>query len=89
VCPIAVPAPIPPAELLAILQLYGYKVLTESSYNWVLAREEDDVPIVLGKRGDAVPVEVMENMFEHSGMNLAVYLALKTSLQNGGKNRIH
>jgi hypothetical protein len=83
VCPIAVLAPIPPTELLAILKLYGYKIIAESRYNWVLAREEDDVPLILGKLGDAVPVEAMENMFEHSGMNLAVYFALKNSLRNG------
>jgi hypothetical protein len=83
--PIAVPAPIPPNELFAILKLYGYKILTESRYNWVLAREEDDVPLTLGKLGDAVPVEVMENMFEHSGITLDVYLALKATLRNGSR----
>jgi hypothetical protein len=89
VCPIAVLAPIPPTELLAILQLYGYKIIVESRYNWVLAREDDDVPLILGKLGGAVPVETMEHMFVHSGMNLAVYFALKNSLHNGGKNLIH
>ena len=80
---LSVLAPIPPNALLAILQLYGYKIIEESAYNWVLAREEDDVPLLLPKLGSAVPVEVMENAFEHSGMTLEVYFALKQSLGNG------
>lgn len=88
-CPIVVLAPLPPNELLAILQLYGYKIIAESPYNWVLTRDEDDIPLIVPKLGDAVPVETMESVFEHSGMNLAVYFALKNSLGNGGKNLVH
>ena len=78
----AIVAPIPPHELLLILRLYGYKIISESYFNWVLARDEDDIPLTLGKLGDAVPVEVMENMFAHSGMNDAVYFALKAALRS-------
>jgi hypothetical protein len=86
VCPIV--APVPPSELLAILQLYGYKIVVESYYNWVLVHEDGDTPLVLGKLGDAVPVEVMENMFSHSGMTDAVFFALKAALR-GNNPQVH
>lgn len=75
-------APIPPGELLAILQLYGYKIVDQSYYNWVLIRDERDTPLILGKLGDAVPVEIMESMFVHSGMSDAVFFALKAAIKS-------
>lgn len=71
-------APIAPVHLKAILELHGYSVIAEDSYNWVFARSHDDVPLIVPMLGDMVSLEVlMDIVFTKAGMDLRTYLALR------------
>lgn len=63
--------------------MFGYKQLGETEYNWILSRDGEDEPLVLPKLGALVSVTIITKMFEHSGMNLGTYLALKAIVDNG------
>ena len=63
--------------------MFGYKQLGETEYNWILSRDWEDEPLVLPKLGALEAVTIITKMFEHSGMNLGTYIALKTIVENG------
>jgi len=83
VSPIALPAPIPPSHLRKIILMFGYKELGETEYNWILSRDDEDEPLVIPKRGALVSVTVITKMFDHTGMDLRTYMALKQIVENG------
>jgi len=42
-----------------VLEADGYRVLAEDELNWVMAKNVDDIPIILPKLGELVAVDVM------------------------------
>lgn len=68
---------VPPAQFLEILKKAGFRVLQEDVWNWVLARNETDIPITLPKTGDFVAVDVtMDLVLSKAGVGMARYLDL-------------
>jgi hypothetical protein len=93
---IAALAPITPEHLKIIFELYGYKVIAEDKFNWVLdlAPVTDSAPqgepIILPKLGDLVSLEVlMDSVFSKAGMDLRTYLALKDRARIQGFGNVH
>ena len=83
-------APIPPERLKQIFELYGYKVVLEDHYNWVLAQGPKDTPIILPKLGDYVPLEtLMDTVFTKASMDLRAYLALKKRVEEQSGEVVH
>jgi len=75
---IAALAPISPPHLKDVFLLHGYNVISEDDYNWVLAVGDRDAPIILGKLGDHVPLEIlMDTVFTKASMDLHAYITLK------------
>jgi len=81
--PIALPTPVPPEILKRIVLLFGYKELGATEYNWILSRDGEDEPLVLPRLGRVVSVIVMDKVFEHTGMTLGTYMAIKGIVENG------
>lgn len=75
----AVLAPIPPLALKQILELYGFKVLSEDDYNWLMAdpNQPGVEPIVLPKMGELVAIDVMMQALIDAKMGYATYFALR------------
>jgi hypothetical protein len=70
-------APIPPHILRAILELDGFRVISEDLYNWVLVKDAADVfPIILPKIGKLVAVDVLMGALHKAHMNNARYFEL-------------
>jgi len=63
--------------------LFGYKLLGDTQYNWILSRDDEDEPLVIPKLGALVSVTIITRVFDHSGMDLKTYLALKAIVENG------
>ena len=55
--------------LRQVLQADGYKVLAEDELNLVLARNVDDIPIILPKVGELVAVDVMMGALNRAEMS--------------------
>jgi hypothetical protein len=72
-------APIPPGALKTILEMYGFVVIAEDGFNWVLEdpKQADSEPIVIPKIGELVAVEVMMQALIDSKLPFSAYLALK------------
>ena len=75
----AVLAPIPPLALKQILELYGFKLVSEDEYNWLLADPGQSTcePIVLPKMGELVAIDVMMQVLIDAKMGYATYFALR------------
>lgn len=75
----AVLAPIPPLALKQILELYGFKLLSEDDYNWLLTdpSQPNSEPIVLPKMGELVAIDVMMQALIDAKMGYATYFALR------------
>ena len=75
-------APIPPGALKAILELFGYKVIAEDDFNWVLAdsTQTESEPIIIPRLGELVAVEVMMQALIDSKLPFSTYLALKAQV---------
>jgi len=71
-------APVPPETLKRILEKYGYHLLKDDEYNWVLVHDEKDLPIVIPKLGDLVAVDVMMGALNMAKMDNATYFSLHT-----------
>ena len=69
--------PIPPALLKRVLELAEYKVITEDKHNWLLAKFDHDVPIILPKRGQLVAVDVMMNTLASANLPPGAYFPLR------------
>lgn len=77
-------APIPPLLLKNILELDGYKVVTEDPFNWVLVKSiEDELPILLPKLGKLVALDVMMDALHKAQMNNGRYFELR-EIANAG-----
>jgi len=88
--PIALPIPISPYHLLQIILKFGYRLLGETEYNWIASRDGEDEPLVLPKLGALVSVTLMTRVFEHSGMDMGTYMALKSLISgNGNDETVH
>ncbi|SRR5258708_39193942 len=79
-------APIPPTALKQILELYGYVVIAEDDFNWVLSESKNEIsePIIIPKAGDLVAIDIMMQTFIDAKMNLQTYFMLKEKVL--GKN---
>ncbi len=82
---IAALAPISPKHLKRILELHGYTETASDEYNWVLDLDPPGVPIILGRKGDLVPLEIlMDVVFTKAQVGLARYLHLRQKADTGG-----
>lgn len=79
-------APIPPGALKTILELYGFEVIAEDDFNWVLAEPHvpESEPIIIPKLGDLVALEVMMQALIDSKLPFGTYLALKEKVLGKG-----
>jgi hypothetical protein len=74
---IAVPAPIPPAQLKRVLELHGYRPVSEDEFNWAMARG-NEVPLIIPKDGEYVSVDVMMDALHRAGLGtLGDYFPLR------------
>jgi len=80
---------IPPWAMKEILEHFGYRVIAEDEYNWVLsdtrdhlgvAGEEAKEPLILPKRGDLLAVDVMMDTFVNAKLDYQTYFALKKTV---------
>jgi hypothetical protein len=78
---------IPPWAMKEMLELFGFQVIVEDEYNWVLSETKDHLgvatatekePIILPKRGDLLALDVMMDTLIKSQMDLHTYFALKS-----------
>jgi hypothetical protein len=79
-------APIPPLALKEILVQYGFRILFEDEYNWILDEPDQPTiePIVIPKIGEVVAVDVMMDTIINARMAYGTYFALKEKVL--GKN---
>lgn len=80
---------IPPWAMKEILQLFGFSVIAEDEYNWVLSETKAHLgiatagevePITLPKRGDLLALDVMMDTLIKAKMDLHTYFALKAKV---------
>jgi hypothetical protein len=64
-----------------ILELYGYKVIAEDEYNWVMMEESHPDPLILPKLGPLLGVDIMMQIVM-GRLSLGVYFALKERIQH-------
>jgi hypothetical protein len=79
---------IPPWAMKEIMELFGWSVIAEDEYNWVLSDSKDHIgvtdptaeikePIILPKLGDLLAVDVMMDTLVAAKLDLQTYFALK------------
>jgi|HubBroStandDraft_2_1064218.scaffolds.fasta_scaffold836647_1 hypothetical protein len=82
-------APIPPWAMKEILHLFGFQVIAEDEYNWVLSETKDHLgvaeagekePIILPKLGDELALDVMMSTVINAKLDLHTYFALKAKV---------
>jgi hypothetical protein len=82
-------APIPPWAMKEILELFGFQVIAEDEYNWVLSETKDHLgvaeagekePIVLPKLGELLALDVMMQTVIHARLDLHAYSLLKAKV---------
>lgn len=54
---------ISPSAMRRALEATGYKLIDEDSYNWIFARDEREIPIVLPHRIKLLPVDIMNRLY--------------------------
>lgn len=71
-------APIPPGLLKRVLELDGYRVITEDLLNWVLVKDAKELfPIILPKIGTVVALDVMMDALHKAQMSNGRYFELR------------
>jgi hypothetical protein len=72
---------IAPHTMKRILHLYGWVVIGEDEFNWVLAEKnpasEDSEPVVLPKLGDLLALDVQMDIMFKTKLDLHTYAVLK------------
>jgi hypothetical protein len=77
---------IPPWAMKEILAHFGFQVIAEDEYNWVLSETKDHLgiaeagekePLILPKRGDLLALDIMMDTLIKAKMDLHTYFALK------------
>jgi hypothetical protein len=72
-----------------ILQRFGFQVIAEDDYNWVLSETKDHLgvaevgekePIILPKQGDLLALDVMMSTVINAKLDLHTYFALKAQV---------
>ncbi len=80
---------IPPWAMKEILALFGFQVIAEDEYNWVLSETKDHLgvaeagekePIILPKLGDLLAVDVMMDTLIKAKLDLHTYFSLKSNV---------
>ncbi len=80
---------IPPWAMKEILEHFGFGVIAEDEYNWVLSETKNHSgvavpgelePIILPKRGDLLALDVMMDTLIKAKMDLHTYFALKAKV---------
>jgi hypothetical protein len=73
------PSPVPPLAFKQILELYGFKVISEDEFNWLLAdpHQPDSEPLILPKIGELVAIDIMMQAMIDAKMGYATYFALR------------
>jgi hypothetical protein len=75
-------APIPPGAMKAILELYGFKLIAEDEFNWVLGdpAQLESEPVIIPRIGDLLAVDVMMQALIDSKIPFGLYLTLKAKV---------
>jgi hypothetical protein len=80
---------IPPWAMKEILEYFGFSVIVEDEYNWVLSETKNHSgialagevePIILPKLGDLLALDVMMDTLIKAKMDLHTYFALKAKV---------
>jgi hypothetical protein len=80
---------IPPWAMKEILTLFGFLVIAEDEYNWVMSKTKDHLgvaevdekePIILPKRGELLALDVMMTTLINAKLDLHTYFALKAKV---------
>lgn len=80
---------IPPWAMREVLQHFGFQIIAEDEYNWVLSETKDHLgvaspsekePIVLPKLGDLLALDVMMDTLIKAKLDLHTYFALKAKV---------
>ena len=58
-----------PTRVKSLLERVGFEVLEEDEYHWILAAGTDDVPILVPRKVDLVPIEVLLDVIAKAGFN--------------------
>lgn len=59
-------SPIPPKALKDAMVRGGWKVVDETEYNWIVAKDDGTEPIVIPKKGRLVGVQPMQRAYHGS-----------------------
>lgn len=82
-------APISPWAMKTILELFGFQVIAEDDYNWVMSETKEHLgvaesgekePILLPKLGDLLALDVMMSTVINAKLDLHTYFALKAKV---------
>jgi hypothetical protein len=68
-------AQVPPKALKEVLELHGWKVGYEDSYNWLLEKSEKD-PLPIPKRIKLVQFEIHEHCLKVADISWGEYIEL-------------
>jgi hypothetical protein len=80
---------IPPWAMREVLEHFGFQIIAEDEYNWVLsetkqhlgvATPEEKEPIILPKLGDLLALDVMMDTLIKAKLDLHTYIALKAKV---------
>jgi hypothetical protein len=82
---------VPPWAMKEILLLFGYRVIAEDEYNWVLSNTQDHLgiaepgaeenePLILPKRGELLALDVMMDTLIKAKLDYHTYFALKAKV---------
>ena len=74
-------APVAPDIFRRILELYGYKTVQEDEYNWALARNAKDIPLIIPKKGKLVALDIMMDALDKAKMDNGTFFTLKEAAQ--------
>ncbi len=65
---------------------YGYKIILEDEFHWILAKGDKDDPIPIPKQpgvDGCVSIDVMESALISAGIDNYTYYVLKTTILEG------
>jgi len=71
-------APVAPETLKRILELKGYRVVSEDDLNWALARDLKGEPVIIPKAGELVALDVMSAALDTAQMSNSEYFRFRT-----------
>lgn len=69
-----VAASLAPGRVKTLLERVGYEVVEEDEYHWAFAAGRDEAPVLVPKKVDLVPAEVITGVAVKAGPEFQKYL---------------